>query len=353
MKSYTGKGYTIYCHENRINGKIYIGQTKQRRLTARWCAGAGYVGCSHFNSAIKKYGWENFEHSILKTGLTKEEADAYEKIYISFFRADDPKYGYNIQKGGASAGGMSPEGAASIHEKKSGLKAPNRRIVVAFDCSGRRLGEFPLITHAAQHYGISESALRTHLMIHRGTCGGMIFRYKSDVGDISQLPPSEVFRPHEKPTLRRQKPVNPAPKKPKKKHSSWKVKPVAKYDRFGEYVCTYASPQLAADAVGTSITAIYAACEAGHYSGGYIWRYDTGDHSPITPPPAKGQFRRETGGGLGRAIDQIDPETGRVVATHVSLHAAARSCNCDRAGIGKALSGKQKTCGGYMWKNHS
>lgn len=349
MKSYTGKGYTIYCHENRINGKIYIGQTRQKRLTARWSAGAGYVGCPHFNSAIKKYGWENFEHTILKTGLTKEEADAYEKLYISFFSSNDPKYGYNIQKGGASAGGMSPEGAASIREKKSGLKAPNRRPVVAFDCSGARLAEFPLIVHSAQHYGISESALRTHLMGHRGTCHGMIFRYLDDVGDISRLPPSEVFRPHEKPSLRRPKPPNPAPK-PVVRKPSPRIKPVAQYDAAGNYLRSYASPRIAADELGVNITAIYAACKHNHYTCGCLWRYDTGDHSTIVPPPVKGQFRRETGGGLGKSVNQIDSQTGAVIASHVSVRAAARSCGCDRAGIMKVLSGKKKTCGGYAWE---
>ena len=47
MKSYTGKGYTIYCHENRINGKIYIGQTKAEDLTRRWTGGNGYKGITY------------------------------------------------------------------------------------------------------------------------------------------------------------------------------------------------------------------------------------------------------------------------------------------------------------------
>jgi len=51
--------YTIYIHKNKINGKVYIGQTGQDPKK-RWDNGNGYKTCSRFWNAIQKYGWDNF-----------------------------------------------------------------------------------------------------------------------------------------------------------------------------------------------------------------------------------------------------------------------------------------------------
>lgn len=47
--------YTIYMHKNKINGKIYIGQTSQNPIK-RWNNGRGYIDSSKFYNAILKYG---------------------------------------------------------------------------------------------------------------------------------------------------------------------------------------------------------------------------------------------------------------------------------------------------------
>ena len=65
--------YTVYQHKNKINGKNYFGITS-KNPEERWKKGEGYKSSPHFYLAIKKYGWDNFEHNILFEGLTKEEA---------------------------------------------------------------------------------------------------------------------------------------------------------------------------------------------------------------------------------------------------------------------------------------
>lgn len=98
------KNYCIYSHTNLINGKKYIGQTKygddpQRR----WRYGSGYQDCEIFNSAIQKYGWDNFKHEILLDGLTQEEANFYEESYIKSYHTcviDENCWGYNATYGG-------------------------------------------------------------------------------------------------------------------------------------------------------------------------------------------------------------------------------------------------------------
>ena len=79
--------YTVYQHKNKINGKIYIGITMQKP-EIRWGKnGNNYKSSPHFYSAIQKYGWDNFEHNILFTGLTKEEACLKEQELIQYFTA--------------------------------------------------------------------------------------------------------------------------------------------------------------------------------------------------------------------------------------------------------------------------
>ena len=91
--------YTVYLHKNLKNQKVYIGQTSQS-VQKRWNNGKGYVSSPHFYAAIQKYGWNNFEHIILKEKLTAEEADYWEKYYISLYQSQQPEKGYNILSGG-------------------------------------------------------------------------------------------------------------------------------------------------------------------------------------------------------------------------------------------------------------
>ena len=96
--------YTIYCHRNIINNKAYIGQTGAIPYTRRWqghgVSGSPYKNCPHFERAIIKYGWKNFEHFVLLDNLTLEEANHYETLFIFLFNTLDPNYGYNVAKGG-------------------------------------------------------------------------------------------------------------------------------------------------------------------------------------------------------------------------------------------------------------
>ncbi len=94
-------GYFVYCHTNKVNGKKYIGITGTNPKR-RWMNGIGYKSSRHFNFAIEKYGWDNFEHEILYSGLTKDEACDIEKRLIAEFRTNESEYGYNISSGGQS-----------------------------------------------------------------------------------------------------------------------------------------------------------------------------------------------------------------------------------------------------------
>lgn len=94
------ENYKIYVHINKINGKIYIGQTGQENVKDRWDSGWGYKQCVAFNNAINKYGWNNFQHIVLIDRLTLEMANIIEEELIKKYKSTNSKYGYNIRPGG-------------------------------------------------------------------------------------------------------------------------------------------------------------------------------------------------------------------------------------------------------------
>ena len=92
--------YTVYQHKNKINGKVYIGITSQKPEQRWGLQGCNYKSSPHFYSAIQKYGWDNFEHNILFTELTKEQACLKEQGLIKEYNSMNREFGYNSTSGG-------------------------------------------------------------------------------------------------------------------------------------------------------------------------------------------------------------------------------------------------------------
>ena len=115
------KEYCVYAHINTFNRKVYVGISKNP--IQRWGRnGIGYKG-SVLGNAIQKYGWDNFEHIILETDLTRKEAGFLERLYIISLDAKVPN-GYNVCDGGEGAYGFhfSEEQRKMISKKMLGKK---------------------------------------------------------------------------------------------------------------------------------------------------------------------------------------------------------------------------------------
>lgn len=96
------KTYSVYCHTLKEDGRKYFGITCQKP-EYRWNGGRGYLNHSyhsHFSNAIKLYGWDAFNHEILYTGLSQEEARQKEIELIAEFNTRDRRYGFNTLIGG-------------------------------------------------------------------------------------------------------------------------------------------------------------------------------------------------------------------------------------------------------------
>lgn len=114
--------YCIYIHINKINQKVYIGQTCQKP-EYRWNNGEGYKGSPRFYSAIQSYGWDNFEHIVLYTQLSLKQANAIETKLIQQYNSTDSNFGYNLDSGGKNKG-------TNIETRiKQSVSAQNRPIV--------------------------------------------------------------------------------------------------------------------------------------------------------------------------------------------------------------------------------
>lgn len=90
--------YTVYMHITPSN-KRYVGITSksvEKRFGSNGCLYRNQI----FDRAIRKYGWNNIEHIIVQTNLTKEQAKQLEIELIAKYDTTNPKFGYNLSIGG-------------------------------------------------------------------------------------------------------------------------------------------------------------------------------------------------------------------------------------------------------------
>ena len=216
--------FYIYCH-TAPNGKRYIGQTCANKPERRW--GKGYKSCYRMEYAIKKYGWENFEHYVLMICHTKQMADLLETKLIAFFDTTNPNRGYNILVGGGGRIDFSPseETRRKISKSLTGRKgripnaevrrrmseaqkesyangsrrrlnelpkesqdcirgvlrreaAKKRRPVVQFDLDGNQVAIYPSVAEACRATGTFQSGLINCCKGSRNKANGFTWRYQ-------------------------------------------------------------------------------------------------------------------------------------------------------------------------------
>lgn len=117
------KTYILYKHTSP-SGKVYIGITSDKP-THRWWRGKGYRSNPYFTAAVNKYSWDAFEHTIIRSGLTKEQAEIAEIAAIRHYKARDKRYGYNLAKGGKLSA-LSAESRKRVSEANTGRANKNR-----------------------------------------------------------------------------------------------------------------------------------------------------------------------------------------------------------------------------------
>lgn len=97
----------IYCIENLINNKKYIGQSKH--LHQRWLIHyfdlKNNLDSKHLQNSWNKYGGENFKFYVL-VNCPIEDLDELEIFYIKELHSHESEHGYNLNFGGNSNRGL-------------------------------------------------------------------------------------------------------------------------------------------------------------------------------------------------------------------------------------------------------
>lgn len=129
----------IYCIENKVNGKRYVGQTTMK-LAYRWKRHCSIDGrCLSIAGAIKKYGPEGFSIKEIDSATSREELDAKEIWHIQRLRTLELEFGYNLRAGGMSASFL-PETRRLMSLRKLGGKlSEEHKAKIAAAGLGRRV----------------------------------------------------------------------------------------------------------------------------------------------------------------------------------------------------------------------
>lgn len=296
--------WCVYMHENRENGKKYIGITSQKP-TRRWQNGGHYEGCTAFFRAIKKYGWDGFRHEILFTELTQEDAERLEVEMIAKYHTTDPEHGYNISHGGAARAGWchTPEARAKMSASRTGhIVSPETRAKLRESNAGKkRSPEARAKMSQAKKGRPGRKWTEDDYIKHKGK------------------------RPPEIPAAR---------------------KAVKQFTLSGELIQEHPSRKAAEAATGVRRNAIAACCRGSQETaGGFKWT-DADQLSPADiDRPTHSEVMRIKRGRSVRCV-----ETGE---TFGSISEAAERMRCQASKISACCNGKRHTAGGYHWSYSS
>ena len=313
--------YFVYMHISPSQ-KVYVGITKD--IKKRW----GYKGEHYtwkqkngeymhkpFALAILKYGWENFQHTVVLENVSKSEAIYAEKYLIRWYKIHN--LSYNITDGGDGVLGHSHpisaerREAVSIfmrtnHPMKGKKHSEESRNKISQALKGRKLS-------AEQVAHISESLK------------GRKFT------DEHKAKISENMRKH-----------------PERWAKGNKKKEVHQYDLQGNYIQSFPSAYEAAIAIsgknnaGCIRSCIYGECISAL---GYMWSYKKANNIDISPKPKKKRTNYKKG------VNQYSKE-GDYLNTFCSIAEASRKTGIPAMNISRCCDPDTRLfmAGGYLWE---
>lgn len=288
--------YKIYVHVNKINNKIYIGQTNRKNVYTRFGKnGIQYKKCPYFWNAIKKYGWNQFKHIVLFENLTSEMANLIEIELIKKYKSNIPDYGYNLAKGGSN-------GTGECLKKE----------VFQYTINGDFVRKWKSATDAAQQLDILASNIGQCCRGISMTCNGFVWAYTK----LNKEYFININNPY--------------------------CKKIKQYDERGNYIQTFNSGVEASKETGINTCLIYTSCQKNGRNttnGKYRWTYEDVD---IDKAMINGQTKQ-------RKVCQYDLK-GNKIKTWDSIHTASETLKIAHEKIVACCRYKQKTSGGFIWR---
>lgn len=286
----------IYCIENKINQRKYIGQSVD--IYRRWNTHKYKLRYSkHYNTFLQnswnKYGEENFSFYIVEE-CCREELNDKEIYWIQYY--DSCKNGYNADRGGART--TSP----IVDYVACGEDSPNAVLTEqnVLDIIERlKIPESPY--HIALDYGVSVGTI-THIRDHKSwkhlTRGIEFDKYS-------------------------------------------KVKAIDVYTKHGIFLQTYDSAIIVERELGVKYSVVLGVCNGEKCTAsGYIFRF----HGH-----AFDEYRTIRNFVQMVQIDQYDLNWN-LVHTYISITEARKITGIKN--ISNVLLGKRRSAGGYYWLRH-
>ena len=180
----------IYKIENKINGKIYIGQTIQklsRRISSHICP--SYKNITPIDMAIRKYGIESFDVSTIDHASSMDELNEKERFWIKYYNSLSPN-GYNLEEGGRNgrkSQSTRKKVSAANKGRFLGEKSPKSKKVYKFTIDGDLVAEYGSAREAGRENKMSPSQIAS-------SCRGEHYIGKGFVWSYSKTPNLDIPR---------------------------------------------------------------------------------------------------------------------------------------------------------------
>ena len=241
------RNYCVYKHTTP-SGKVYVGLTGSDPKK-RWDCGHGYKNNPHFVSAIKKYGWNNIKHEIIRNSLTQEEAGELERQLIIQYDSTNPENGYNVREGGTFGFSFNHTEEAKHKISESSLRRWSDELEHKI-MSERMSGE------NNPFYG------KTHSIEIRKIISDNNKRLSNEQKYVRNKRLSEYWKGKSR------------SKESVEKSAQAKWKPVSQYTKQGEFLRTWDSAKEACETLHIQKSTLCQCCKGIKPSaGGYVWRY--------------------------------------------------------------------------------
>ena len=296
------KYWNVYIHINRINGKTYVGITSKDLIRRFGCQGQGYKGQA-FWGAIQKYGWENFDHIIVKDNISMEEAQFIEQLLIDKLNSHISKDGYNVTLGGEGYKGCDNHGEnnpmyGKHHSEKTKQLISMRNKGTPSKFKGMKRSEEDKLKMRKPHYNAR---------------GAKNYRYGKKM-------PKDIIDATKKATC----------------------KPVVAYDMSLNFISEYESISEAERKTGIHRAVIRSCCDnIATHGGDFLWFYKSSEINAKTLTDKLNKY-------LGKVIKQYD-ENMNEINEYKSLAKAEEYTGIDRHSISKSCK-TGSLLKGFYWK---